>query len=251
MCMKLPKPLNPEAEEWRPTLPAPPPLHPLPPPLPCIISYPHTQYEHPAAMPPICGESSGQQRPKNGKKFLPPRLRRASKLHSEPPKLEWRPKVAPGTAAAASSKTTLMIRNIPNQLRRDFMLKFLDGYCKTYSVAYDFFYLPFDFRRLGNLGYAFVNFTRAAAAQKMKNILCNYEWRNTYTDTGELISSNKVCEINWAKIQGKEALIKRVEKIRFMCDDEEFLAVVLDPPRDGSDPNPPAPVNVGRICRCR
>ncbi|KAL1543888.1 protein MEI2-like 7 [Salvia divinorum] len=268
MCVKLPAQLNPHAEEWRPiaSLPPPlprlphalfsyaPPLFAAPPPLQYYqvpVTFPTDIYAHNHAI------SDQQHRPKKGiKKLLPPRLRSAPPPPPPPPpKLEWRQKNTPvvdfstSPAAALSSKTTLMIKNIPNQLRRDFMLKFLDGYCKTHSVAYDFLYLPFDFRKLGNLGYAFVNFTNAAAAVKMKKVLSNFKWREYYTDDGETVCSHKVCEIKWARVQGKEALIRRFEKTTFVCDDREFLPVVLDPPRDGTDRNPAEPVNVGRICR--
>ncbi|XP_012854731.1 PREDICTED: uncharacterized protein LOC105974211 [Erythranthe guttata] len=106
---------------------------------------------------------------------LPPRLRRGDLTRDvrrlderkPSPKQEWRPRrnkdsssrggatllrqppsPAPlaGDGFSRSSQTTVMMKNIPNHLRREFMLEFLDEYCKEYSLEYDFLYLPMDFR---------------------------------------------------------------------------------------------------------
>ncbi|XP_011099278.1 protein terminal ear1 homolog [Sesamum indicum] len=210
------------------------------------------------------------------RRALPPRLRRALRSTfsvDKRPRLvkqEWRPRKssanpesyeASGDAGASLSalpasgdefshpfKTTVMIKNIPNQLGRDFMLKFLDDCCKSYSLEYDFLYLPMDFRKKGNLGYAFVNFTSAVAALEFSKTLHNYKWETACTDRGP-ITSKKICEVTWARIQGKEALIRRFKNSSFCCDRLDFLPVVLDPPRNGLEPNPCAPVVLGKLNR--
>ncbi|KAL0391711.1 UNVERIFIED_CONTAM: protein terminal ear1 [Sesamum radiatum] len=108
------------------------------------------------------------------------------------------------------SKTTVMIKNIPNQLRRDFLLDFLDSYCDTYSLEYDFLYVPMDFRTKNNLGYAFVNFTTGGAALRFMQILQNYRWNTVKIDEGSFLSK-KICNITWARIQGKEPWLKGSE----------------------------------------
>ncbi|KAL0314264.1 UNVERIFIED_CONTAM: protein terminal ear1 [Sesamum angustifolium] len=207
------------------------------------------------------------------RRALPPRLQRALRSTfsvDKKPRLvkkEWRPRKpanpeshegsgdagaslsplpASGDDSSHPSKTTVMIKNIPNQLGRDFMLKFLDDCCKSYSLEYDFLYLPMDFRKKGNLGYAFVNFTSAVAALGFSKTLHNYKWETAWTDRGP-ITSKKICEVTWARIQGKEALIRRFKNSSFCCDSIDFLPVVLDPPRNGSDPNPCAPVVLGKL----
>ncbi|GER40346.1 MEI2 C-terminal RRM only like 1 [Striga asiatica] len=204
------------------------------------------------------------------RKGAPPRLRRAIRSFpsekKKPPSVQrWRPKesgsgnvgaVSGGAPAAFARnptgekfspwKTTVMIKNIPNQLRRSFMLEFLDGWCKTYSLEYDFLYLPMDFKKEDNLGYAFVNFTTADAAHRFKKILQKYKWNINKT-----INSQKICEITWARIQGKERLMQRFEDTPFACCREDFLPVLLDPPRNGSDPNPSLPVVVGVVSDLR
>ncbi|CAI9755924.1 unnamed protein product [Fraxinus pennsylvanica] len=146
-----------------------------------------------------------------------------------------------------SGKTTVMIKNIPNQFRRDDMLEFLDQHCQMYTLKYDFFYLPMDFRSKDNLGYAFVNFTNAAGAIKMMEILQNYQWGTIQTCKGTFVSK-KTCEVAWARIQGQKDLMARFQHSNFSCDQLDFLPVVFDPPRNGSEPNS-VEIVVGRLQR--
>ncbi|XP_073047156.1 uncharacterized protein [Primulina eburnea] len=203
-----------------------------------------------------------------------PRFRRHGRpfcfLKKSPSKLNWRPRKlvrfkteilgderSVGSQWLQSSEpitrsnspvpnTTVMIKNIPNQLRRDYMLNFLDHYCSNFSLEYDFLYLPMDFRKWGNLGYGFVNFTTAVAAVKFMEILKNFKWESFQTERGSF-TSKKICEITWAKIQGKEGYVRRFQHYNFACDQLEFLPVLLDPPRNGSDPNPHPPVILGNL----
>ena len=52
-------------------------------------------------------------------------------------------------------RTTIMIRNIPNKYTQTMLLQEIDA---SYRGAYDFFYLPIDFKNKCNVGYAFINF---------------------------------------------------------------------------------------------
>ncbi|XP_010263956.1 PREDICTED: protein terminal ear1 homolog [Nelumbo nucifera] len=170
--------------------------------------------------------------------------------------LEWRPKSVSeedrpaqnleynstqNPAQSEDTETTLMIKNIPNKLSRKEMLDFLDERCSKerqtliseraaedagMSLAYDFLYLPMDFRSRCNRGYAFVNFTSARAASILKQSINNYKW--------DILGSRKICEITFARIQGKDALIKHFKNSTFVCDSEEFLPVCFIPARDGS-----------------
>ncbi|XP_027150347.1 protein terminal ear1-like [Coffea eugenioides] len=136
--------------------------------------------------------------------------------------------------SAFCSYTTVMIKNIPNQYRRNDLMQLLDIYCKNYDLEYDFLYLPMDFWRKDNLGYAFVNFTSATAAKKIKDLLHGYVWCGNKIQDG-IIHSKKICEMSWAHIQGRDALIKHFLDSYFTCDNIEYLPVVLSPPRNGSN----------------
>ena len=57
-------------------------------------------------------------------------------------------------------RTTLMIKNIPNKYTQKMLLSTMD---EQFRGAYDFFYLPIDFKNKCNVGYAFINMVRAPA----------------------------------------------------------------------------------------
>ncbi|KAL0311453.1 UNVERIFIED_CONTAM: protein MEI2-like 2, partial [Sesamum angustifolium] len=52
------------------------------------------------------------------------------------------------------SRTTLMIKNIPNKYTSKMLLAAID---ETHKGTYDFLYLPIDFKNKCNVGYAFIN----------------------------------------------------------------------------------------------
>lgn len=62
---------------------------------------------------------------------------------------------AESQCATRDDRTTVMLKNIPNNYTRDMFLRMLDEH--GFVGLYDFVYLPCDFVRDANLGYAFVN----------------------------------------------------------------------------------------------
>ncbi|KAH7835052.1 hypothetical protein Vadar_022427 [Vaccinium darrowii] len=150
-------------------------------------------------------------------------------------------------------KTTVMIKNIPKHYTGELLLRFLDEHCllenrkrNTNSEedddctvsAYDFMYLPIDFRTGFSRGFAFVNFTEARAVWKFFEA-CNRK-------TWELFQSPKICEIVCAKIQGKEALVKHFQNSTFRCESDQFLPVCFSPPRDGSSTELVEEIRIGK-----
>ncbi|KAM3328164.1 hypothetical protein P3S68_033626 [Capsicum galapagoense] len=133
----------------------------------------------------------------------------------------------------SSNLTTVMIRNIPNQFRREQFMLFVDHYCSIYHWEYDFLYLPIDFGTKNNVGYAFVNFTSVCAAAEIRKVLKNFKWHGVMTPAG-IYSSRKICEVTSARIQGKEHLVKHFSGSNFVCETDEYLPVVFSPPRNGS-----------------
>ncbi|CAK9325455.1 unnamed protein product [Citrullus colocynthis] len=138
--------------------------------------------------------------------------------------------------------TTLMIKNIPNQFRRNHLMNILDEHCKWKNAIcekkdsrlrseYDFVYLPMDFRKywfhgkISNLGYAFVNFTNPTAASEFCKAFHRRQW--------DVVLNKKVCEVKRAKLQGLKALMDAFRNKIFWCHANNYLPVMLEPSSDG------------------
>jgi hypothetical protein len=120
-------------------------------------------------------------------------------------------------AAQEDMRCTLMIRNIPNKYTQKMLLDLLDA---KLSGRYDFFYLPIDFKNRCNLGYAFVNFRDADAAACCYEQLHGQRWSE--------FNSRKICEITYARVQGRDNLIEHFRNSRFPCDSLDCLPVILE-----------------------
>ncbi|KAF2181311.1 hypothetical protein K469DRAFT_531914, partial [Zopfia rhizophila CBS 207.26] len=94
-------------------------------------------------------------------------------------------------------RTTVMLRNIPNEMDWMALNRLLDIHC---SGVYDFLYLPIHFATSLNVGYAFINFMNATSILGMIDHIEHRPWKGYH--------SAKVAEISYATIQGKEALIR-------------------------------------------
>ncbi|XP_057816679.2 protein terminal ear1 homolog [Cryptomeria japonica] len=133
------------------------------------------------------------------------------------------------------TRTTVMIKNIPNQFDHDMLLKMLDSHCMLWNQciqnadetrsAYDFVYLPIDFKNKCNLGYAFVNFTSATATWKLYKEFHGHHWA--------ISNSKKICKVTYARLQGRSSLEEHFKKSSFECDTDDYLPLVFDPPRNG------------------
>ncbi|KAG6528750.1 protein terminal ear1 homolog [Zingiber officinale] len=150
------------------------------------------------------------------------------------------------------SRTTVMIKNIPNKYSQKLLLSLLDDHCvecndkirdskedEPYS-AYDFLYLPIDFNNKCNMGYGFVNLTSPAAALRL--------YRSFHRQPWQAFNSRKICQVTYARLQGLEALKEHFRSSRFTCDCDEFMPAVFYPPRDGEKLTEPVPV-AGRRAR--
>ena len=83
-----------------------------------------------------------------------------------------------------------MIRNIPIKYTDDMLIKELE----EFKGKYDCLYLPFDYTKNGNRGYAFINFIHPL------HILSFYE--KFERKTWSFIESRKISELNSANYQG-------------------------------------------------
>ncbi|KZV53359.1 hypothetical protein F511_06501 [Dorcoceras hygrometricum] len=138
--------------------------------------------------------------------------------------------------------TTVMLKNIPYDCPREYLLELLDRFCaecrtestssqpeEQINASYDFVYLPIDFQTRKGRGFAFFNFTSSAAAWKFFDTFDSTEW-----DPLKWNRWPKKMEIARAKIQGKQALITHFSNSNFECETDDFLPVYFSPARDGS-----------------
>ena len=101
-----------------------------------------------------------------------------------------------------SDQTTVMLRNLPNNYTREMLLTLLND--KGFAGRFDFVYLPMDFCRDANLGYAFVNLCDTFALRQL--------WRRFDGFCDWQLPSSKVCEV---KLSGPHQGFKdHVERYR-------------------------------------
>lgn len=106
-------------------------------------------------------------------------------------------------------RTTVMIRNMPNDYTRDMLLEFVDS--KGFVGTYDFAYLPIDFQTHVGLGYAFVNFVSVELAELCFKTCEGFRNWN--------VPSEKVCTVDWSSpTQGLAAHVERYRNSTVMHD---------------------------------
>lgn len=141
------------------------------------------------------------------------------------------------------SRTTVMIKNIPNKYSQKLLLNMLDNHCIHCNdniaddgplSSYDFVYLPIDFINKCNVGYGFVNMTSPQATLRLYKAFHLQNW--------EVFNSKKICEVTYARLQGVEALKEHFKNSKFPGEADEYLPVIFSPPRDGSQLTEPTPV---------
>lgn len=148
--------------------------------------------------------------------------------------------------SGSDSRTTVMIKNIPNKYSQKLLLNMLDNHCIHCNEqiadgdddqplsSYDFLYLPIDFNNKCNVGYGFVNMTSPQAAWRLYKAFHNQHW--------EVFNSRKICAVTYARVQGLEALKEHFKNSKFPCEMDHYLPVVFSPPRDGRQQTEPLPI---------
>lgn len=97
-------------------------------------------------------------------------------------------------------RTTVMLRNVPNNYTRDMLLELVDS--MGFACKYDFAYLPIDFKSQAGLGYAFINFVSSFEAQRCFNVFEGFSSWGVYTE--------KVGTVAWGSpSQGLTANVER------------------------------------------
>ena len=115
------------------------------------------------------------------------------------------------------TRTTVMIRHIPNKYSYHNLLEEINTICKD---KYDFFYLPLDSENNCNLGYAFINFINSLHIVYFYNIFKSRKWLQ--------FNSFKECDLTFAKYQGKYELTSNIEKNMGKNEDKKRLPIIFE-----------------------
>ncbi|KAE8348483.1 meiosis protein MEI2 [Aspergillus coremiiformis] len=102
-------------------------------------------------------------------------------------------------------RTTIMLRNIPNKIDQTMLKAIVD---ETSHGKYDFMYLRIDFANNCNVGYAFINF------EDFVNMRAGRTWN--------CFNSDKVAEVSYATIQGKDCLVQKFRNSSVMLEHPSF-----------------------------
>jgi len=124
------------------------------------------------------------------------------------------------TQSGLEERTTVMLRNLPNNYTREMFLVMLDD--NGLKGQYDFAYLPCDFQRRANLGYAFVNLVDSKAVESL--------WRIFHGFSAWALPSSKVCQVSWSgPHQGFKAHLERYRNSPVMHESvpDEYKPVIF------------------------
>ena len=99
-------------------------------------------------------------------------------------------------------RTTVMIRNIPIKYTDEILIEALN----EFNGKYDCLYMPYDYEKNGNKGYAFINFVNPL------HILYFYEKFNGKKWVH--FESSKICELNCAHFQGINEIQKHAKNYK-------------------------------------
>ncbi|KAK4440118.1 protein MEI2-like 5 [Sesamum alatum] len=115
------------------------------------------------------------------------------------------------------TRTTLMIKNIPNKYTSKMLLATIDEH---HRGTYDFLYLPIDFKNKCNVGYAFINMLSPLNIIPFYEAFSGKKW--------EKFNSEKVASLAFARIQGKAALVAHFQNSSLMNEDKCCRPILLD-----------------------
>ncbi|KAI1281417.1 RNA recognition motif 2-domain-containing protein [Xylaria sp. FL0933] len=104
-------------------------------------------------------------------------------------------------------RTTIMLRNIPNKVDQAMLKRIVD---ESSWGKYDFMYLRIDFANDCNVGYAFINFVDPLDIIDFVGARGNQRWN--------CFKSDKVAEISYATIQGKDCLVQKFRNSSVMLE---------------------------------
>ncbi|CAO2842257.1 unnamed protein product [Amaranthus hypochondriacus] len=119
-------------------------------------------------------------------------------------------------ANGEDTRTTLMIKNIPNKYTSKMLLAAID---ENHKGTYDFIYLPIDFKNKCNVGYAFINMMSPLHIIPFYEAFNGKKW--------EKFNSEKVASLAYARIQGRPALIAHFQNSSLMNEDKRCRPILF------------------------
>lgn len=114
------------------------------------------------------------------------------------------------------SRTTLMVKNIPNKYTQAMLL---DSINRNHAYTFDFMYLPIDFKNRCNVGYAFINFINFSYIPYFYKEFDGKKW--------EKFNSEKICALSYARIQGRISLEKHFQSSSIMIQEKNMRPVMF------------------------
>ncbi|KAJ6838568.1 protein MEI2-like 2 isoform X1 [Iris pallida] len=120
-------------------------------------------------------------------------------------------------ANGEDTRTTLMIKNIPNKYTSKMLLAAID---ETHMGTYDFLYLPIDFKNKCNVGYAFINMISHSHIVSFYEAFDGKKWGK--------FNSEKVASLAYARIQGKSALVTHFQNSSLMNEDKRCRPILFN-----------------------
>lgn len=141
-------------------------------------------------------------------------------------------------------RTTIMLRNIPNKVDQAMLKNIVD---ESSWGKYDFMYLRIDFANDCNVGYAFINFVDPLDIIDFVNARGNQRWN--------CFKSDKIAEISYATIQGKDCLVQKFRNSSVMLEAAHYRPKLYytsngpTPQMAGSEEPFPEPDNQSKMKR--
>ena len=105
-------------------------------------------------------------------------------------------------ANGKDTRTTIMIRNIPIKYTDEI----LNETFKDFHGKYDCLYMPYDYEKNGNKGYAFINFVNPLHILLFYEKFNGKKWMH--------FESSKICELNMAHFQGVNEIQKHAKNFK-------------------------------------
>ena len=100
------------------------------------------------------------------------------------------------------TRTTIMIRNIPIKYTDEILYESL----VEFDGKYDCLYMPYDYEKNGNKGYAFINFVNPLHILYFYEKFNGKKWAH--------FESSKICELNCAHFQGINEIQKHAKNFK-------------------------------------